>query len=123
MQIQGFQKLCREWIALVAILAMALGPLALLTSRSLAAQERVNVAAGLASLPVCAPGDSIDGLAAKTGGGACDHCMPALGAAPANVSVQSSSLVFAATLFPTDTGPSALLSQLRLPPATGPPVF
>ena len=97
--------------------------MALLTSRSLGAQERVNVAAGLASLPVCAPGDSLDGLAAKTGGGICDHCMPALGAAPAIAQVQPGACTFAAAIFPADTGPSALLSQLRLPPATGPPVF
>ncbi len=110
-------------MALLAIIAMALGPLALLTSRSLAAQERVNVAAGLASLPICTPGDSIDGLSAKTGGGVCDHCMPALGAAPALTQAQPGACAFAATIFPTDTGPSALLSQLRLPPATGPPAF
>jgi hypothetical protein len=123
MQLRTFHKLFREWMALLAILAMALGPLALLTSRSLAAQERVNVAAGLASLPVCAPGDSIDGLAAKTGGGACDHCMPAHGAAPALIKAQRDVCAFAPAVFPADTCPSALLSQLRLPPATGPPVF
>jgi hypothetical protein len=123
MQPQAFRKLFREWMALLAILAMALGPLALLTSRSLAAQDRVNVAAGLTSLPICAPGDSVDGLAAKTGGGVCDHCMPALGAAPALARITPSACPFAATIFPADTGPSALLSQIRLPPATGPPVF
>jgi hypothetical protein len=123
MHARSFHKLFREWMALFAILAMVLGPLALLTSRSLAAQERVNVAAGLASLPICAPGDSIDGLSAKTGGGACDHCLPVLGAAPAMAQVQSGACAFAATVFPADTGPSALLRQLRLPPATGPPAF
>jgi hypothetical protein len=123
MQPRAFHKLFREWMALLAVLAMVLGPLALLTSRSLAAQERVNVAAGLASLPVCTPGDSIDGLAAKTGGGACDHCMPAHGAAPAVIEVQPGACAFASTVFPANTGPSALLSQLVLPPATGPPAF
>jgi hypothetical protein len=120
---QAFRKLFREWMALLAVLAMVLGPLALLTSRSLAAQERVNVAAGLASLPICAPGDSIDGLAAKTGGGACDHCMPAHGTAPVVIETQPGACAFAPAVFPADTGPSALLSQLRLPPATGPPAF
>jgi hypothetical protein len=123
MQPRAFHKLFREWMALLAILAMVLGPLALLTSRSLAAQERVNVAAGLASLPICVPGDSIDGLSAKTGGGVCDHCMPALGAAPAMALAQPGACAFASTVFPANTGPSALLSQLRLPPATGPPAF
>jgi hypothetical protein len=123
MQPRAFHKLFREWMALLAVFAMVLGPLALLTSRSLAAQERVNMAAGLASLPICAPGDSIDGLSAKTGGGVCDHCTSALGTAPAIAMGQPDSCAFASTVFPADTGPSALLSQLRLPPATGPPVF
>ncbi len=112
----------REWVALVAILAMALGPLALVTSRSLAAQERINVAAGIAKLPLCMPGDGIDHLSAKTGGGACDHCMPALGAAPPSLSVAGAPACFSEVLQPASTTPSALLAQLRLPPATGPPV-
>ena len=110
-------------MALLAILAMVLGPLALLTSRSLAAQERVNVAAGLASMPICAPGDSIDGLSAKTGGGACDHCMPALGGSPPAVMIQPVDVAFAGTVFQANTGPSALLTLRTLPPATGPPAF
>ncbi len=116
------QKLLREWLALFAILAMTLGPLALATSRSLAAQDRVNVAAGIAPLPVCVPGDSIDGLSAKTGGALCDHCMPASGPAPASAASRPAPSTFADIAFPAGTGPSALLSQRRLPPATGPPV-
>jgi hypothetical protein len=118
---KAFHKLLREWLALIAILAMALGPMALVTSRSLAAQERVNVAAGLAPLPICAPGDSIDGLSSKTGGSACDHCLPAVGAAPALIAVKNVDGAYAQSTFPADTGPSALLAQLVLPPATGPP--
>jgi hypothetical protein len=37
MQPRAFHKLFREWMALLAVFAMVLGPLALLTSRSLAA--------------------------------------------------------------------------------------
>jgi hypothetical protein len=122
MHARALSRLLREWVALVAILAMALGPLALLTSRSLAAQERVNVAAGLAKLPLCMPGDGIDHLSAKTGGGACDHCIPALGAAPPSLSVEGAPACFSQVLQPANTTPSALLAQLRLPPATGPPV-
>jgi hypothetical protein len=122
MQARALSRLLREWVALVAILAMTLGPLALLTSRSLAAQERVDVAAGLAKLPLCMPGDGIDHLSAKTGGGACDHCIPALGAAPPSLSVEGAPACFSQVLQPANTTPSALLAQLRLPPATGPPV-
>jgi hypothetical protein len=122
MNARALHRLLREWVALVAILVMVLGPLALLTSRSLAAQERVNVAAGLSKLPLCAPGDSIHDLSAKTGGGACDHCMPAIGAAPPSLLVGPVPVCFAQVLEPANTAPSALLAQLRLPPATGPPV-
>jgi hypothetical protein len=121
MHIRASHKLLREWLALVAILAMVLGPLALASSRSLAAQERVNVAAGLAPLPICTPGDSIDGLASKTGGGACDHCLPAAGAAPTLLAFKNADSSYSQSAFPADTGPSVLLAQLKLPPATGPP--
>jgi hypothetical protein len=119
----SFHRLLREWVALFAVLAMVLGPLALATSRSLAAQERVQLAAGLTALPMCTPGDSIDGLNAKTGGGACDHCSsaaPALVPLPANSAVVA---LFSACVAPANTAPSALLAQLRLPPATGPPAL
>ena len=122
MHARALSRLLREWVALVAILAMVLGPLALLTSRSLAAQERVNVAAGLATLPLCMPGDGIDHLSAKTGGGACDHCTPALGAAAPSLSVEGAPACFSQVLQPANTTPSALLAQVRLPPSTGPPV-
>ena len=114
------RSLVREWAALLAIFAMALGPLALSVSRSLAAQERVAVAAGLASLPMCQPGETMDGMAGKTAH-ACDHCLPAHPAAPACPSVAVAPLSFVERLQPADTGPSSLLEQLRLPPATGPP--
>jgi hypothetical protein len=121
MTARSFDRLLREWVALLAILAMALGPLALATSRSLAAQERVQVAAGLAPLPVCAPGDSMDGLAGKTGGNACDHCLPALESPQKAIDGPASAAIFTGLMQPADAGPSALLSRLRLPPATGPP--
>jgi hypothetical protein len=116
-------RLLREWVALFAILAMALGPLALATSRSLAAQQRVNLAAGLTTLPMCTPGDSIDGLNAKTGGGACDHCSSAAPAVVPSLISNAVPVLFCERLAPANTEPSALLAQLRLPPATGPPAF
>jgi hypothetical protein len=119
----SLHRLLREWVALFAILAMVLGPLALATSRSLAAQERVRVAAGLTALPMCTPGDSIDGLNAKTGGGACDHCSSAAPATLPSFISTAEQVLFSECLAPANTAPSALLEQLRLPPATGPPAF
>jgi hypothetical protein len=118
----ALNRLLREWVVLVAILAMVLGPLALGVGRSLAAQERVNVAAGLVPLPLCQSGDAIDGLAAKTGGGACDHCSAALNGPPVFAAAVSLNAVYANVLSPADTAPSTLLAQVSLPPATGPPV-
>ncbi|MFM9975184.1 MAG: hypothetical protein ACKVON_11530 [Beijerinckiaceae bacterium] len=117
----GITRLAHEWVILFAILAMVLGPLSLAVSRGLSAQERVNIAAGLASLPLCAPGDSADSLAAKTGAGTCDLCVAGAGAVPSSVASVSALLSFEQILPPLNMQPSALLSQLRLPPATGPP--
>jgi hypothetical protein len=116
-----FQRLLREWATLFAILAMVLGPLSLAVSRGLSAQERVNIAAGLASLPLCAPGDSADGFAAKTSGGACEHCLVGSGATLPVSAFASVPLTFAGLLQSAKIEPSALLAQRRLPPATGPP--
>jgi hypothetical protein len=117
------RRLLREMVVLCAIFAMVLGPLALVTSRSLSAQERVNIAAGLVKIPLCNAGDTNDGLNAKMGGGACDHCIstsPALLSAADGVIAPS---VFFEGLDPANTEPSALLKQISLPPATGPPAF
>jgi hypothetical protein len=123
MSIPALHRLLREWVVLVAMLAMVLGPLALVTSRSLAAQERVNIAAGLATLSICSPGDPIHDVSSKTGGGACDHCLPGALATPPSHGLISAALAFFASLQPADTAPSALLAQLGLPPATGPPAI
>jgi len=113
-------RLFREWAALLAVLAMSLGPLGLSVGRGLAAQEKIAIAAGLVAPAICQTSDEL-------GGGtrhpltACDHCLPALGAAPPCPAPITLHLLFAARTNPADTAPSALLAQLRLPPATGPP--
>lgn len=117
----SLKRLCREWIALLAILAMALGPLALATSRGLSARERVNVAAGLQALPLCHPGDAIDGLSGKPGG-ACEHCLPVVGSAPAGPLPVAALFVLSSRIGPAPGHPSAPPAPIRLPPATGPPL-
>jgi hypothetical protein len=72
------QRLLREWAALVAILAMALGPLALAVSRSHGASDRIAIAAGLKPIALCLPG----GLAGGDSGepiADCGHCTPPQG--------------------------------------------
>jgi hypothetical protein len=118
----SLHRLFREWLALLAVLAMVLGPLSVAVSRGLSAQERVNIAAGLTSLPICIPGDETGGLAAKTSVD-CDHCLPSSGSDKITIILPENALTFEAKLFPADTEPSALLQQLRLPPATGPPIL
>jgi hypothetical protein len=114
------KRLCREWIALLAILAMALGPLALATSRGLSARERVNVAAGLATLPLCQPGDGLDSMAGKLGA-PCDHCLATLCAGASAAPGFATPFIFSERLGPADTGRAALPADCSLPPATGPP--
>ncbi|MGL4634571.1 MAG: hypothetical protein ACRCWF_01185 [Beijerinckiaceae bacterium] len=116
------QRLLREWVALVAIFAMVLGPLALATSRSLSAQERVNIAAGLTALPMCVAGDSIDGLASKTGGGSCDHCLPIAGGVLPSLAEMMLDDRPVATLT-ASIDQITFLAYRALPPATGPPVL
>ena len=115
------QRLLREWVALVAFLAMVLGPLAVVTSRSLAAQERVHLAAGLISLSMCSAVDASDGQDKKLSVATCDHCLSASPTVFPVVQGNASSMFFSGYLVPGNTEPSAFLAQLRLPPATGPP--
>ncbi len=121
MFISPIQRLLRECVALIALFAMVFGPLALATSRSLSAQERINIAAGLATLPICVPGDTLDGLASKTGGGSCDHCLPISGGIIPPLVVVEADIFFSGSLTLPDTRPSAFLAYNPLPPSTGPP--
>ena len=115
------KKLLGEWVALVVILAMVLGPLALATSRGLEAQERIAIAAGLAELPICAPGDITDGLTGKQGIHACDHCLPQSDALPALL--QDAPVRFIPRELQTRLQSGLVIAaQFSLPPATGPPV-
>jgi hypothetical protein len=115
-------RLPRELLAMLAIFAMLLGPLATAVSRGLSAQERVNVAAGLVALPICVTVDNIDGLNSKSTPD-CDHCLPATGSAKITVASFEMPLRFATILQPESGDPSALLARIQLPPATGPPVL
>jgi hypothetical protein len=122
MTVLPFHRLFREWLALMAILAMVLAPLSVAVARGLSAQERVNIAAGLASPALCMPGDTSDGLSSKTSV-TCDHCLPSSGSDKITFVLPENDLTFEAKLFAADTEPSSLLQQLQLPPATGPPIL
>jgi hypothetical protein len=123
MFLSPIQRLLREWVALMAIFAMVLGPLALATSRSLSAQERIHVAAGLAALPICIAGDTVDGLASKTGGGSCDHCLPIHGGMVPTLCSTGSDAVFAGSAKLPAKSLAAFIAYHPLPPATGPPAL
>jgi hypothetical protein len=115
------RTLIREWLVLLAIFAMVLGPLALAVSRSISAESRVQIAAGLKMLPICAPGDAADDLAAKTGG-MCDHCLPGMGDGQPIVTVTlAGSSTMVVTLKAIQSPPTAQRILFGLPPATGPP--
>jgi hypothetical protein len=115
-------RILREFLAMLAILAMLLGPLATAVGRGLSAQERVNVAAGLVAMPLCVTADNTDGLNSKSTPD-CDHCLPATGSAKITIASLEVTLRFAALLQPKMQDPSILLARLQLPPATGPPVL
>ena len=115
-----FRQFFREWAEILAVFAMVLAPLGSAVARSLATSERVALAAGLVPPPMCLP-DMASGLPAAGQVHACDHCLPALSTAPPCPSAVAMPMAFSERLQPADTGPSALLAQLRLPPATGPP--
>jgi hypothetical protein len=116
----ALHRLASEWVALIAILAFVLGPLSLAVSRGLSAEERVLVAAGLAPLPLCKPGDGIDDLNAKTGGGACDHCTLSDGWQPVPPAVFEMAVAYSTARFAPVT-PRGSPTTLSLPPSTGPP--
>ncbi len=114
------RQFVREWAAILAVFAMVLAPLGTAVARGLTTSDRIAVAAGRIAPPLCIT-DPAAGLPANGALHACDHCIPALSAAPPCPALIAIPLGFAERLQPADTGPSALLAQLRLPPATGPP--
>ena len=116
----AIKKLLGEWVALFAILAMVLGPLALATSRGLGAQERIAIAAGLAELPICTPGNTSDGLTGKQGIHACDHCLPQSDALPALLQDAPVRFIPREPQTRLKSG-FVVLAHISLPPATGPP--
>ncbi len=115
----AFRKLLREWAALVAALALVLGPLALGVSRSLGAAEKVAVAAGVKPPALCLPGGSDGGPGG--GGPDCDHCttlQPFALAAPGGDGV--SARITTASVPPPGAG--HVVAFPRAPPARGPPL-
>jgi hypothetical protein len=116
------KTLAREWLALVAILIMLLGPLALGVSRGLGTQQRVAVAAGLSVLPVCAPGDALDGTKGTPSLAGCDHCLPCAGG-PLPVLATLGLLLQSASVTTVQRRThNADPAATGLPPATGPPI-
>jgi hypothetical protein len=115
----AFRKLLREWAALVAVLALVLGPLALGVGRSLGAAEKVAIAAGMKPPALCLPGGGDGGSGA--GGPDCDHCttlQPCAPPLPGDASVKIR--MAEGALFPTTVG--TLSAFPRAPPARGPPL-
>ena len=109
----SLQRLLREWVALVAILAMVLGPLALVTSRSLAAQERIHLATGVISLAMCGAVDASDGLDKKLSVATCDHCLSAYPVVFPVVDGDVSPMFFSGYLVPGDRKSTRLNSSHR----------
>ncbi len=114
------RQFLREWAALLAVFAMVLAPLGTAVARGLTASDHVAVAAGLSPPPLCLPAEKA-GARTEIPAHGCDHCLPVLTSATHCPSLTATAFRFSERLQPADTGPSALLEQLRLPPGTGPP--
>lgn len=113
------KRLLREWAALVAVLALVLGPLALGVQRSLGTSDRIVLASGAKPLALCLP--SMPNADPSSGGGqSCDHCtaaQPCVIPALANgVATQSAQSNYIAPVSGVHVAPPA-----RAPPARGPP--
>jgi hypothetical protein len=113
-------RLLREWAALIAVLAMALGPLALAASRSLGAAERIAVSSGAPPLTLCFPGGTGEEGDRHSGAADCDHCAPvqpfALSAAESDIFPSPAAATAGAT------GTTLQVAAFpRAPPARGPP--
>jgi hypothetical protein len=122
MQGISLQRLFHEWMALIAILAMLLGPLALGVYRSLATQDRIVIAAGLNSLPLCQPGGELDGASGAHTLSSCDHCLPGMAGPLPVMPISHSHWHVAMTRFNVIDVAAALRAATGLPPATGPPI-
>jgi hypothetical protein len=121
----ALRKLLREWAAMIAVLAMALGPLALAASRSLGAADRIAAASGVQPLALCLPGAADAGAAEADPAGAphgqdCDHCTPAQHAVQDSPEPQGLP-ARAATAAGPSSSPIRMAAFPRAPPARGPP--
>jgi hypothetical protein len=118
MSTPAIRRLVREWAALLAVLVLALGPLAAAVERSRGASAKIAVAAGLAPPALCLPADM---------GGAddgpmpdCDRCTLSKACAPGWMGGVAAPLRTAAS----DVIPGRPLHTggfPRAPPARGPP--
>jgi hypothetical protein len=116
------KTLLREWVVLVALLAMMIGPLAVGVSRSLAAQERVAIASGITALPLCQSGDALNAAGGVHTLSSCDQCLPGMvGPLPSGTPTSLPLAIHPMRFDLADVG-SAVRAATGLPPATGPPV-
>jgi hypothetical protein len=118
----SFKSLMHEWLALVAILAMVLGPLALGVSRSLATHKRVAIAAGLSAMPLCQAGDALDATGGPHTLSSCDQCLPGMAGPLPALHTTLSLCITGTERFASVDASNALRAATGLPPATGPPV-
>jgi hypothetical protein len=115
----ALKHLLREWAALIAVLALVLGPLALGVQRSLGTTDKIAIASGVKPLALCLPGMP-DSDPSSGGGPDCDHC--------------TSAQTFALAMLVDGTGTRGTRSNevvpvtsthiarsARAPPARGPP--
>ncbi|MGL4243609.1 MAG: hypothetical protein ACRCTI_21050 [Beijerinckiaceae bacterium] len=114
------RRLLREWVALLAILAVVLGPLALATSRSLGAAEKIAIASGASPPALCLPGGPMHDAGGGTGASDCDHCTPVQPCVPASGGAAASFAIGAAS-GPKPAGAVCGSAFPRAPPARGPP--
>jgi hypothetical protein len=111
-------RLLREWAALIAVLALVLGPLALSVNRGLGASDSIAVASGTKPFTLCLPGGADPDQPA--GGFDCDHCTAAhafLACAPA----ATAGLRLKVAHWTGAETQLALRPFPRAPPARGPP--
>jgi hypothetical protein len=111
-------RLLREWAALIAVLALVLGPLALSVNRGLGASDKVALASGAKPFALCLPGGADPEKPA--GGVDCDHCTAAHGFMACAPGATAGLRLQTALSAGPETG-LALRPLPRAPPARGPP--
>jgi hypothetical protein len=110
-------RLLREWAALVAVLALVLGPLASGISRSLGTTDQIAIASGAKPFALCMPGGE---GADPAGGPDCNHCTAAMGFFLTGPVLAKSESLDVGLAMATDDS-SKLRPFPRAPPARGTP--